>query len=45
MVAKTRFAEYFTVAGGKDTHYGAYPCGPTLAATQYGDEPLAAATG
>jgi ubiquinone/menaquinone biosynthesis C-methylase UbiE len=35
MIARTRFARFFDVFGSRDTHYGAYPCGPTLAAAQY----------
>jgi len=38
MLAKTRFAAYFDVVGNKERHYGAYPCGPTLAAGQYADK-------
>jgi SAM-dependent methyltransferase len=32
MLGSTRFAPFFEVAGSKRQHYGAFPCGPTLAA-------------
>jgi arsenite methyltransferase len=35
MLADTRFARWFDVVGARTTHYGLYPCGPTMAATQY----------
>ncbi len=35
MLGETRFAAHFTVTGG-DTHFGAFPCDPTLAARQLG---------
>lgn len=35
MLSQTRFATWFDVVGEKKTHYGAFPCGPTMAATQY----------
>lgn len=36
MLRATRLGRFFDVIGTTDTHYGAYPCGPTLAAAQYG---------
>ena len=30
-------AEHFEVVGDTSTHYGEYPCGPTLAAAQYAE--------
>jgi hypothetical protein len=35
MLAKTRYARWFDIRGGTDLHFGAFPCGPTMAATQY----------
>jgi len=35
MLQNTRLATYFRIMGEKTHHYGAYPCGPTLAAAQY----------
>lgn len=35
MLTDTRFARWFDVTGARTTHFGAYPCGPTLAAAQY----------
>jgi arsenite methyltransferase len=32
MIARTRFAPHFQVVGDQRTHFGAYPCEPTLAA-------------
>lgn len=37
MLASTRFARYFDVQGARETHFGAYPCGPTMAAGQYAE--------
>jgi SAM-dependent methyltransferase len=31
MLQDTRFAAYFEVTGDRSRHFGAYPCGPTLA--------------
>ncbi len=35
MLADTRFAPFFDVHGDRATHFGAYPCGPTMAAGQH----------
>jgi ubiquinone/menaquinone biosynthesis C-methylase UbiE len=35
MLSGTRFARHFEIAGGSDVHFGAFPCGPTMAAAQY----------
>ncbi len=35
MLSETRFARWFEVTGSRATHFGEYPCGPTLAAAQY----------
>lgn len=35
MLEKTRYYQYFDVIGSKSVHFGAYPCGPTLAAANY----------
>lgn len=43
MLSQTRFARWFEVTGGKETHFGLYPCGPTLAAAQYTPTPTPAA--
>ncbi len=32
MLSGTRFSRWFEVRGEKQTHYGLYPCGPTMAA-------------
>lgn len=32
MLQQTRLAEHFTVVGEAEQHFGAFPCGPTLAA-------------
>jgi ubiquinone/menaquinone biosynthesis C-methylase UbiE len=32
MIRSTRFAPFFDVTGSKETHFGAFPCGPTMAA-------------
>ncbi len=39
MLQETRFAPSFDVVGSRSTHFGTYPCGPTMAAAQY---PIAA---
>lgn len=36
MLTDTRFAKWFEVHGSPGTHFGVYPCGPTMAASQYG---------
>lgn len=36
MLSETRFARWFEVQGSHDTHFGPFPCEPTLAAAQYG---------
>ncbi|RAL25123.1 methyltransferase type 11 [Lujinxingia litoralis] len=35
MLRETRFAPYFDVVGDTTVHFGAFACGPTLAAGQY----------
>ena len=35
MLSNTRFAKWFDVRGDKQTHFGLYSCGPTIAAAQY----------
>lgn len=35
MLASTRFLPWFDVQGARTTHFGVYPCGPTMAASQY----------
>jgi SAM-dependent methyltransferase len=35
MLAKTRFARWFRIAGSHSVHFGTFPCGLTLAAQQY----------
>lgn len=35
MLSETRFANFFDVVGARSIHYGEYPCGPTMAATEY----------
>ncbi len=45
MFASTRFASAFEVVGDKSTHYGAYPCGPTMAATEYAETDASASGG
>jgi arsenite methyltransferase len=32
MLADTRFAPHFDVVGDRETHFGLFPCGPTMAA-------------
>lgn len=47
MLTSTRLAAHFSVAGDTATHFGAFPCGPTLAAAAGridGPEPTAAAS-
>jgi len=36
MLSSTRLAPHFAVTAPGPVHYGAFPCGPTLAAQQYG---------
>lgn len=38
MLSRTRFSVYFEVSGNRRTHFGLFPCGPTLAAEQYARE-------
>lgn len=38
MLSETRFSRWFEVHGARDTHFGLFPCGPTLAAAQYGSD-------
>lgn len=45
MLASTRFAPFFEVVGSRATHYGVYPCNPTMAAAQYAVAPTSAASG
>lgn len=42
MLSSTRFARWFEVVGTKHTHFGLYPCGPTMAAAQYPASGIAA---
>lgn len=42
MLSSTRFAQWFEVVGSRTTHFGLYPCGPTMAATQYPASGIAA---
>lgn len=35
MLSETRFGAYFDVTPAGETHFGGFPCGPTMAATQY----------
>lgn len=37
MLQKTRFAEFFEIVGTKDTHFGVFDCGETMAAAAYTD--------
>lgn len=39
MLSSTRFSRWFDVSGDKRTHFGLYPCGPTMAATVYQTTP------
>jgi SAM-dependent methyltransferase len=34
MLADTRFARFFDLVGDRGTHFGEYPCGPTMAAAE-----------
>ncbi|MBK8172866.1 MAG: methyltransferase domain-containing protein [Sandaracinaceae bacterium] len=34
MLSATRLSQWFEVVGTRATHFGAYPCGPTMAAAQ-----------
>jgi ubiquinone/menaquinone biosynthesis C-methylase UbiE len=43
MLQDTRYGQCFDVLGDRSTHYGPYPCGPTLAAGQYAAAAPAAA--
>jgi SAM-dependent methyltransferase len=45
MLSQTRFAPWFEVHGSRSTHYGLYPCGPTMAAACYPATAAAAAGG
>ncbi len=38
MLSQTRLGKYFEVVGERTTHYGEFPCGPTMAAAQYGSQ-------
>ncbi len=35
MLSSTRFAQWFEVLGSRTNHFGAYPCGPTLAVARH----------
>jgi arsenite methyltransferase len=35
MLSETRFSRWFAITGARDQHYGAFPCGPTMAAAQF----------
>lgn len=37
MLAETRLAPHFQVLGERRTHFGLFPCGPTMAATLHAD--------
>ncbi len=37
MLTETRFARWFEVQGSRETHYGLFPCGSTLAQERSGD--------
>lgn len=39
MIADTRFAPFFVVAGDRTTHFGEFPCDPTMAARLYATNP------
>jgi SAM-dependent methyltransferase len=39
MLRETRLGHWFEVAGERSIHFGAFPCGPTLATQQYEAEP------
>ena len=41
MLSQTRFSSFFDVSGARGRHYGLYPCGPTLAASQYASQKAA----
>lgn len=43
MLAETRFARWFDVAGSKTTHFGLFPCDPTHAAASYASNKTEAA--
>lgn len=42
MLTDTRFAPFFEVSGDRRTHYGVFPCGPTMAASCYAETTTAA---
>ncbi|MFN3203033.1 MAG: methyltransferase domain-containing protein [Bradymonadia bacterium] len=37
MLQETRFGRFFDIVGNTETHYGVYPCDPTMAAAEYGE--------
>jgi hypothetical protein len=37
MLSATRFARWFEIRGSRNTHFGVFPCGPTLARVQHGN--------
>lgn len=43
MLERTRFERWFEVTGSRRTHFGLFPCGPTLAASQYASSSAAGA--
>lgn len=45
MLSQTRLARYFEVVGDTSTHFGVFPCGPTLAATQYASATVGSSAG
>lgn len=45
MLSDTRFAAWFDVHGARETHFGVFPCGPTMAAAQYAPSAVAASGG
>ena len=42
MLRLSRFGKHFDVSGEKETHFGAFTCGDTLAAVSYREEDDAA---
>ena len=40
-----RYGKHFKIDGKKDTHFGGYPCNPTMAASQYGKKKSAGGCG
>ena len=40
-----RYGKHFKIVGKKETHFGGYPCNPTIAAAQYGKKKSAGGCG